>query len=152
MNWYNVAQNQNSFKIIPFSELSGYGWMDNSGNIYSIHPHSTHSVWAIKNRDAIEDNYNIDIKEESEVYKKLIQNGWGRIRVISTYYFFEIYSFDNSSLLKKIGDKLFFIISEKNQAEITICEYKSKKCSLFKWQDFIQSGENFVDFVRSQIK
>ena len=151
MNWYKLALIQpNIVEYIP----SGLAWLDPYGTVYDAGTmQSTHADWVNDCIDFLNDKYNYSFQRQFDwsssmknVYS-LMDKGWARVHGAKN---FEIKSLNNDSMLKKIAEELESLYGFSNNTKIVIEGTEDKRVSQFTWSDYIQSGENFVDFVRGQ--
>jgi len=95
----------------------------------------------------IQKEYEVDVKEED-----LVTNNWIKIRFWIQYQKIAITIkniFDDSTI-KRIGDFLWSSLEIDRCITIEIEDVNGKRSS-FEWQDFIESGENFNNFVQSGV-
>jgi len=143
MNWYKIAQ-----QIIPnLSKSERIYWIDPEGIIYVAK--KSHFEWVIENKDFLQSQYNIVFPSSSLGWTYegfLLERGWVRGGCEHSWYF-EIETQNNINLLKMIESKLYEILSPADTDSIVV-DGDDSKISIFNWNDYINSGQNFVDFVR----
>jgi hypothetical protein len=135
MNWYKMA---NKFQNV---------WIDPNGKIFTVEFPHDHYTWQQANKDMIQKEYEVDVKEED-----LVTNNWIKIRFWIQYQKIAITIkniFDDSTI-KRIGDFLWSSLEIDRCITIEIEDVNGKRSS-FEWQDFIESGENFNNFVQSGV-
>ena len=154
MNWCKIAQESPTI----VSKLESLSWIDPNRIIYKIS--FSHLFWIFKNKNFIEEKYNIkliDMKNEDDqknIIKNkniLIENGWIRSRHTSGWYI-DIKNLNNTKLIKFLGEKMFEALGPKSVEFIDFLIYDYNKEIEFLWQDFIRSGESFIDYIRSRIR
>jgi len=138
-NWYVIAKNV----------FLSCKWIDPSGKIHDAFMH--HESWIDNNKDFLRENYNIDIPDSITVepFELLIDQGW--IRMLQDYddLVFTIKSF-SPEILGIIENFIFFNYSNREIRKVWIAD--KNKLIHFKWQDFIEEGASFIDFVEDLIR
>jgi len=133
------------------------------GKYINVNP--DHEWWIKDNEEYLKNNgiefedYRL-VKEQNltELYPPLINKRWIRATLASNnlpwsdkgYINFDIYDFDTKTL-KIIEEKLFNFLGATSDISIGINKYHGGIFYKFYWDDFIKSGENFIDFIRGQI-
>lgn len=147
MNWYKIAQ-----KIPPTaSTLLNAGnkaLVDTNNIIYPIQGRMVHVDWIEKYAEFLKENYNFEANKNTvDALEKLILDGWMRFLLVGNGAMFAIRSFSDRDRIKMIEEFLF----SSQQIENVFIRSMEEWYIEFVWQDFIQSGESFTDYVRGKI-
>lgn len=173
MNWYSMSKMKMPLeeaiaRLNPVKSLSSVrriAWIDPRGTIYCADNFDIHDDWIADNLSILNEIYNWGIEashvsDGDEEYcilgmkDYLIREGWIRFtRGIggADSYVFEIATFNDALILRRIENLLFDAIGYGDDATIKIASLDSIPLIHFKWQDFISSGESFVDYVKNSI-
>jgi len=149
MNWYKLAQKTDTPIIFPI--LIPLCWIDPQGYIYSVK--KSHIEWVCEFKEFIENKYSLILHGcEDEVSRYLnkellVENGWIRATYDLDWYF-DIKSLYDVKSLTVLESKLFEILGIEDNEFFNIFGYKENKESTFYWQEYLDSGETFVEFVK----
>jgi hypothetical protein len=124
-------------------------WVDPNGYIFSVPSRLSHSSWIRDNRDFLEEEYDIDIPI-GRGFWKLIADGWIRMVEEPQGVTFTIKRGFDNNILKRLEEILFSIFS--NDAQREVCIVTPNQRVVFKWNEFIESGLSFIEFVKSIIR
>jgi len=160
MDWYKITQNQVVSPPIPISDIgaSNACHIDPNGIVYDVRSGSTHDEWVFAHLDFLKDKYGLLLRDKNnpDNYHNAIdmaKQGW--IRHIRTYDIegFDISGFDNLQALRIIEEQLFKVTQPNEDVTIDFFSWSGDNKEVeFKWTDFIESGDNFVDYVRGSYK
>jgi len=158
MNWYKLAQSKLTTTLI----METNSWISPHGNIYSC-SNIPHLEWMKKNQEFLlnECGYDFsqyfygkskdieyeDTPEFNAILACILSSGWIRFIYDGFTYAFEMYSLNNLSTLKIIGDILYDVLSPYLDNEVYLSTVDGSNI-FFNWKDFIQSGESFLEFIR----
>jgi hypothetical protein len=80
----------------------------------------------------------------------LIMDGWIRVTQSTngSIYMFDVNDTRDRHSLKLIEDKIFNLLSPSSDITIWVNEYHNPPIAKFEWQDFLNSGKTFYDFVQ----
>ena len=151
MNWYKLSQ-ERAFNL---SNTGGsLYWIDPNGVMYKVK--HTHFSWTFDNEDFLAKRYDIYFppSEQKGLWSRegiLFENGWIRVRHEDSWYF-EIHSLSNIQQLRIIEEKLFNALSPTSDETIVIEGTDVGDKIIFKWNEYIESGINFVDYVKENIQ
>lgn len=159
-NWYEMVNNF-GVSSVPESQneldLSHtLFWIAPEGKVYALRSKQgyIHVSWVCEYKNFLEQNYGYrlyDCQENDKILNKdlLIQYEWIRVHHAGNW-FFDISSLSNKKSLKIIEDKMFNVLGFSDNMLINIYGYKERESFSFKWQEFIQSGETLVDFLKDE--
>jgi hypothetical protein len=153
-NWYKIAQNKPE-SLDSLSEVNTKAWIDPQGVVYPIQSKMTHGKWMQNNFGFLRENYNYShtgLKSGWTPVENLVAHGWMRFLPTGFGFNFLIDNFSNISQLKEIEDYLFSVLKyDYDSYKYIVIMSLERKGVEFEWRDFIESGENFIDFVRKNI-
>jgi hypothetical protein len=153
MNWYKIAQND--IPVPVFEIKMGHSWIDLFGNIFfidkAIYGGMPHENWAIDYRDFIDEKYNMDIDVNTDIIKyDMVKNGWIIVYRNNTELYFTLNQMNDYSNMKHIEDAMFNSLDLSDDVIIELESLIDKQWVSFEWLQYIESGENFRDFVLSK--
>ena len=140
MNWYKVAEQPNTEVALYVSS-----WIDPDGVIYPC-VKMTHGEWITENSDFLKDSYGYVAPYNT---KKLLYYGWVRF-MDYTYSIFELYYLGNDRAIQNIESSLYDILPPTSSNRIEIFTMSPSRVAGFKWNEFIESGMNLMEFIRSE--
>jgi len=152
MNWYKIAQN--TPQTLGDIGESRQCWIDPNGIVYEVE--LSHVSWIKDNLDFINRRYSLALAPEiprSHIYndENLTKLGWIRLLWTSKGAHFNINSLYNTNSLRRIEEGLFQIHDPRDTRSVEIWGIQENTGSLFHWNEFVNSGNNFIDYVQAHI-
>ena len=163
MNWYKIAQipkrdfYEEGLQPSTVSNLSGISaaWVSPTGIIYPMTKQQyLHVYWVDDNKDYLNRKYNMPFLQylepaSDEIWCKMIEQGWIRFRYNYPSWSITLRDINDETQLKRIENILFDSIKTSKFISVSIGE-PLKHGIRFDWNDFLNSGISFVDFVKEK--